>query len=294
MLVSEFIAYLKYERRYSDHTLIAYQSDLEQFSLYLKENFQIQEIEKAEAIEVRTWLVSMMESGLNAKTVNRKITSLKTFYRFLLRKGVVESSPMSKVSSPKNPKRLPVAIEQEKMKSLFEKIEQPNCFDDFRNLLIIEMFYATGIRLSELINIRFLSIDYGQGTIKVLGKRNKERIIPISKALEDRVRAYCSYRKEIDCEEDAKDFLFVTSKGKKMNPRLVYTVVNSYLSNITQMKRSPHVLRHCFATHMLENGADLNAIKELLGHANLAATQIYTHTTVEKLKKVYKQAHPKA
>jgi len=294
MLISGFIAYLKYERRYSDHTLIAYQSDLEQFDLYLRENFQILEIEKAEANEIRTWLVSMMEGGLNAKTVNRKITSLKTFYRFLLRKGVIESSPMSKVSSPKNPKRLPVVIEQEKMTSLFEKIEQPNCFDDFRNLLIIEMFYATGIRLSELINIRFLSIDYGQGTIKVLGKRNKERIIPISKALEESVRVYCSYRKEIDCEEDAKDYLFITSKGKKMNPRLVYTVVNSYLSNITQMKRSPHVLRHCFATHMLENGADLNAIKELLGHANLAATQVYTHTTVEKLKKVYKQAHPKA
>jgi len=294
MHISDFLNKLRFERRYSEHTLIAYQTDLEQFSIYLEGNFQLSQIEQTETIHVRTWIVSLMEVGLNPKSVNRKITSLNTFFRFLQKQEVISVNPMAKVHTPKNPKRLPVVIEQEKIATLFETLESPDCFVDIRNVLIIEMFYATGIRLSELIQIRLSHFDLNQGLLKVIGKRQKERIIPLSSRLIEGIKSYLNERNKLEMKEYTIDFLFVTPKGKKLYPRLVYSLVNSYLSNITQTRRSPHVLRHCFATHMLENGADLNAIKELLGHASLAATQVYTHTTVEKLKKVYKQAHPKA
>lgn len=294
MYISDFLNNLRFERRYSDHTLIAYQTDLEQFSNFLEGNFQICQIEQTETIHVRTWIVSLMEAGLNPKSVNRKITSLNTFFRFLQKKEVIIANPMDRIQPPKNPKRLPVVIEQEKVNTLFETLESPDCFVDIRNVLIIEMFYATGIRLSELINIRLSHLDLNQGMLKVLGKRQKERLLPLSASLSEGIKTYLHERNKLENKEYTTDYLFVTPKGKKLYPRLVYSLVNSYLSNITQTRRSPHVLRHCFATHMLENGADLNAIKELLGHASLAATQVYTHTTVEKLKKVYKQAHPKA
>jgi integrase/recombinase XerC len=231
-----------------------------------------------------------MEEKIGTRTINRKISTLKTFYKYLLRQGIVSENPMLKIQSPKTSKRLPVFVEKEKMDLLLDNIEFGSDEEGLRNQLIIEMFYATGMRLSELINLKLLNIDLHDSRLKVLGKRNKERIIPFSGELSRKIRDYLSVRKE-----KSNDYLFVTAKGEKMYEKLVYNIVKQYLSLVTTVdKKSPHVLRHTFATHMLNNGADLNSIKELLGHANLSATQVYTHNTVEKLKSVHKQAHPRS
>lgn len=285
-----FLQYLEFEKRFSNHTLIAYSNDLAQFIGYLEKTYEIGNLEEINHTLVRSWIVRLMEQKITPRTVNRKITTLKTFYKFLLRQKLVTENPMLKIQSPKTSKRLPVFVEKEKMDLLLDTINFGEDEEGQRNKLIIELFYATGMRLSELINLKEPNIDFHQCQLKVLGKRNKERIIPFNKEIKTTIELYIKTKKGLPNE-----FLFETKKGKKLTEETVYAVVRNYLSLVTTIdKKSPHVLRHTFATHMLNNGADLNAIKELLGHANLSATQVYTHNTVEKLKSIHKQAHPKA
>ncbi len=285
-----FLEYIQHEKRLSIHTLAAYSGDLSQFIAYITTQYEIKNISEINHTIIRSWIVTLMENKISPRSVNRKITTLKTFYKYLLRQSVVSINPMLKIQSPKTSKRLPVFVEKERMDKLLDNIEFGDDEDGIRNKLIIELFYATGVRLSELINLKQKNIDYHLCQIKVLGKRNKERIIPISSYL---LVLMDNYQRSKTIIND--DFFFTNKKGEKMYDKFVYRIVNSYLSQITTIdKKSPHVLRHTFATHMLNNGADLNAIKELLGHANLSATQVYTHNTVEKLKNIYKQAHPRA
>jgi len=285
-----FLEYIQHEKRLSIHTLTAYTGDLGQFIEYLTTQYEIQNISEINHTIIRSWIVALMENKIASRSVNRKITTLKTFYKYLLRQGVVSVNPMLKIQSPKTSKQLPVFVEKERMDQLLDNGEFGDDEDCLRNKLIIELFYATGIRLSELINLKLNNVDDYLCQIKVLGKRNKERIIPVSKYLLDLMGNYQKSKTIINDE-----FFFTNKKGEKMYDKFVYRIVNSYLSQVTTIdKKSPHILRHTFATHMLNNGADLNSIKELLGHANLSATQVYTHNTVEKLKNVYKQAHPRA
>lgn len=285
-----FIEYLQFEKRFSSHTLLAYSNDLAQFITYLKTTYELDDSVEVRYTLIRSWIVSLMETEISPRSVNRKITTLKTFFKYLLRQGIVKENPMLKIQAPKTSKRLPVYVEKEKMNMLFDNIEFSDDFEGRRDKLILELFYATGMRLSELITLKQSGIDFSSCQLKVLGKRNKERIIPFNEQLKIQIQHYIELKNGM-----GGDVLFVTSKGKPMYEKLVYRKVNAYLNQVTTIdKKSPHVLRHTFATHMLNNGADLNAIKELLGHANLSATQVYTHNTVEKLKSVHKQAHPKS
>ncbi len=285
----EFLKFLQYEKRHSNHTLVAYSNDLRQFLEYIDTTYEIKKITEINHTVIRSWIVSLMEQKITPRSVNRKITTLKTFYKFLLRQGKVSQNPMLKVLSPKMSKRLPVFVEKEKMDTLLDDTAFGDDFEGQRNKLIIEMLYASGMRLSELINLKQTDVDLYSSQLKVLGKRNKERIIPFSDTLKQQIQQYIALK-----PAESTEYLFVSIKGVKLYEKLVYRVVNSYLSEVTTAsKKSPHVLRHTFATHMLNSGADLNAVKELLGHANLSATQVYTHNTVEKLKNIHKQAHPR-
>lgn len=290
-----FLNYLEYERRYSPLTLNAYRIDLSQFIQFLESDYDIHQETAITDQMIRSWLAHLMDKGLSAKSVNRKISSIKSYFRYLLRQGFVKHNPSVLIQGPKQKKRLPVFVEERKMEMLILKEVDPDNFEEVRNQLIMELFYSTGIRRAELIGLAMKNADIESKYIKVLGKRNKERIIPIGDYLIQIFKNYFKLRDSMVFEEEDKTWVFLTEKGKKMYPKLVYRIVNSYLSSVsTQDKKSPHVLRHTFATHMLNNGADLNAVKELLGHASLAATQVYTHNTIDKLKKVYQQAHPKA
>lgn len=285
-----FLEYLQFEKRFSAHTLVAYQNDIEQLSVYLNSMYQITSIEEVNHTLIRSWIVDMMDQGISPRSVNRKITSLKTFYKFLLRQKWVFENPMLKIQSPKTSKRLPVFVEKEKMDVLLDHVAFGTDQKGLRDKLIIELFYSTGMRLSELIQLKEKDVDLYANQLKVLGKRNKERLIPITNELKQLLQQYAKERPATE-----EEVLLLSDKGKKLSEKFVYNLVKAYLSQVTTIdKKSPHVLRHTFATHMLNNGADLNAIKELLGHANLSATQVYTHNTVEKLKNVHKQAHPKA
>lgn len=287
-----FLAYIQYEKRYSPHTVTAYRTDLDQFFAFLSAQYQITEITDVDHAMIRSWLVFLMEYGDSPRSVNRKLTSLKSFYRFLLKEGVVENNPMRRIISPKTSKRLPEFVESENMAVLFKHFDAGGGFSGIRDSIIIEMFYNTGIRLSELMNLKERDIDFHSDTIKVLGKRNKERIIPFSKKFGLLIKEYI---KEKEKTFGAVPELFLTDSGRKMYAKCIYLIVKRHLGSITTLeKKSPHILRHTFATHLLNNGADLNAVKELLGHASLAATQVYTHNTIEKLKEIYKQAHPRA
>lgn len=291
--LSAFIDYLRYEKRMSPHTLLAYSNDLEQFFTYLKEIYSVSDsaVKEINHFMIRSWLMSLIEKKITTRSVNRKISTLKSFYKFLLREKTINASPMSKILSPKNPKRLPVFIEENKMNLLLEKEFFKDNFEGRRNCLLIELLYSTGIRRAELIHLKESDISFQNNTIKVLGKRNKERMIPFTSHLKKIIQEYLEEKHKIS----GNDFLFISKKGKQMNPVSVHQVVTKTLGKITTLsKKSPHVLRHTFATHLLNNGADINAIKELLGHTNLAATQVYTHNTIEKLKSVYSKTHPKA
>ena len=285
-----FIQYIQYEKRYSQHTVIAYRNDLAQFFGYLSSQYGITESGEVTHAMVRSWLVELMEAGITPRSVNRKLTTLKSFFRYLVKNGAVAVNPMSKVISPKTSKRLPAFVEKEKMELLFKEVDFGEGYPGLRDRVIMELFYATGMRLSELVNLKDSDIDSGNGTIKVLGKRNKERLIPFGHSVKEMFVLYLAEKQKFD-----SPYLFLTDKGKQIYPRMVHRIVTGILSRVTTLdKKSPHILRHTFATHLLNNGAELNAVKELLGHANLSATQIYTHNTIEKLKKVYKQAHPRA
>jgi len=294
MYQNSFIEYIQFERRFSPHTVVAYKTDLQQFLHYLEAEYTINNIKEVNYHIVRSWIVSLMEKNINPRSIKRKITTLKTFYNYLLREGILLETPMLKIQTPKTSKRIPVFVDKIKMDTLLDDVSFGEGFEAVRDKLILEMFYATGIRLSELINLKHSDIDIYNATIKVLGKRNKERIIPFSKVLKLAIDDYNTEKNRI-LTSIVNDWFFLTSLGKKLYPKLVYRIVNYYLNIVTTSDRkSPHILRHTFATHMLNNGADLNAIKELLGHANLSATQIYAHNTIEKLKNIHTQAHPKA
>ena len=283
----KFLHYLKHEKRYSVHTLLSYSTDLKQFTNFLSSEFSVKSIRKINFQLVRSWIAKLLNENISARSVNRKITTLKTYFRFLIKEDIINQSPMQKIISPKTSKRLPVFVEQVKMEQLLNEIDFGKGFLAQRDRLILELFYFTGIRLSELINLKNKDINYSERTILVLGKRKKERLIPLTSDILSKI-------KKLNASNKSK-YLFTTDKGKQISTKQVYRLVNKYLSMVTTLgKKSPHILRHTFATHMLNNGADINAIKELLGHANLSATQIYTHNTIEKLKTVYKQAHPRA
>ena len=289
MLQNKFITYLSSEKRFSEHTIKSYTTDLKQFTSFLLSEFQIiDEIHEISFQIIRTWIASLLEKGINPRSVNRKISTLKTYFKFLIREGELIENPMMKVVAPKSKKRLPIFIEEDQIASLLNEVQFEKGFVGQRNKLIIELFYVTGIRLSELINIKISDVDFNNQSIKVLGKRNKERIIPLSSSMINSLDNFTENNQN-------NHFLFTNLDGDKLYTKLVYRLVNKYIAKISSVnKKSPHILRHTFATHMLNNGADINAIKELLGHANLSATQVYTHNTIEKLKTVYKQAHPRA
>ena len=291
---SSFIQYIKFEKRFSPHTVLAYQGDLDQFFSYTRETYETEIPAEINHAMVRSWIVSMMEQKITPRSITRKITTLKTFFKFLLRNGEILINPMQKVQAPKISKRLPVYVEESNMKILFSEVDFGEGFIGLRDRLLMELFYATGMRLSELVNLSETSFDLSNCHVKVLGKRNKERIIPFADPLKEMIKDYLALKKNQDFTEHTDRF-FVDASGVPIGAKKPYYLVNKYLKQATTIsKKSPHVLRHTFATHMLNNGADLNSVKELLGHANLAATQVYTHNTIEKLKKVYKQAHPRA
>jgi len=289
MYKQKFISYLSSERRLSQNTIISYSNDLDQFHFFLNENFNItSQISEVSFHIVRSWVANLFENGVQPRSINRKISTLKTFFKYLEREELIDANPMLKVVGPKASKNLPLFVKENEIKLLLEEVTFDEGFIGKRDKLIIEIFYLTGMRLTELINIKLTDLDFHNKSIKVIGKRNKERIIPLSDSILTSIQSFIN-------EFDLKEFLITNSKGNKVYSKLVYRVVRKYLSKITSInKKSPHILRHTFATHMLNNGADINAIKDLLGHSNLNATQVYTHNTVEKLKSIYKQAHPRA
>jgi integrase/recombinase XerC len=292
--IQSFLDYLKYEKRYSVHTIISYQTDLIDFFDYLRVQFGTIPLKDINHNFIRSWLANLKNKGLTSKSLNRKISSLKSFFKYQLKTAMIEATPMINIISPKNSKRLPVFVKENETKRILESLNQSS--EDWKSLnarILITIFYSTGMRLSELITLKEKQIDLSRSQIKVLGKGNKERIIPVSKEVLQIIRQYQQLKKK-DFEQ-TDNFLLVTEKGKKMYPRYAYALVNKILGMAgTLDKKSPHVLRHTFATHLMNNGADLNAVKELLGHSSLASTQVYTHNSIEKLKNVHKKAHPKA
>ncbi|HQV00387.1 MAG TPA: tyrosine-type recombinase/integrase [Bacteroidia bacterium] len=289
------MSYLTFEKRYSAHTILAYQTDLAQFFIYVEAQYQTVDITAINHFIIRSWVVSLMEAKLNPRSVNRKITVLKTFYKFLLLQGLVSNNPMEKIVAPKTAKRLPVFVDKPKMNKVLDVQHFSDDFLGKRNRLILELFYATGVRLSELCAVTLNQISLDSLQIKVLGKRNKERIIPFNQHLIPLLHDYLQMRKQVTGSLQTEiNQLLITDKAKPVTGKQIYHIVrNSLGQHTTLQKRSPHVLRHTFATHLLDNGADINAIKELLGHSSLAATQVYTHNTIEKLKNIHKQAHPR-
>lgn len=290
--LQSFLDYLKYEKRYSQHTLIGYQTDLEQFFAYLASQFEAPAIDAITAMFIRSWLAEIKEGGISSKSINRKISSLKSFFKYQLKAGTLDQSPMATITAPKAGKRLPVFVAEQDVHTLFEYVEFTDDWKGRTERLVLLLFYSTGMRLSELINLKTTQLDVAQAQVKVVGKGNKERIIPVSKELAAGLQQYITEKPVI---LPGIPHIFTTVKGKPLQARTVYAFVKRYLSMVTTIqKKSPHILRHSFATHLMNNGADLNAVKELLGHSSLAATQVYTHNTIEKLKEVFKKAHPKA
>ena len=289
-----FLQYLQIEKRYSLHTVRSYLNDLDQFYSFLSSLGLPEDPIPVTSHDIRAWIVSMLDSDYSTVSVHRKISCLRVFYRYLRKEGAIKNDPLEKVVLPKRKKNLPVFIEEEALTNLLDNYSFGDGFAGVRNRTIIELLYLTGMRRSELIGLRDYDLDLTEGSLKVTGKRNKQRIIPIVKPFIKRLEEYIKVRNE-NTPPVINGWFFITDKGNKLYDKYVYNTVNSYLAMVTTIeKKSPHILRHTFATHMLNRGADLNSIKELLGHANLSATQIYTHNTFEKLKKVYKQAHPRA
>lgn len=292
-MIDSFLKYLQFEKRYSPHTLTSYKNDLLQAEQFLSDNFS-SSLAQANYQALRAWLVHLVEQGLESKSVNRKIACLKSYFKFLLSRELIEKNPSEKLKPLKAPKRLPSFVKESEINFLLDHDLFPDDFAGKRDKLILNFLYGTGVRLSELINLRQEDINFYQHQVKVLGKRNKERIIPIPQSLTLEIQKFIVLKKDL-FKEKFSNFLIVTEDGDQSYPMMIYRVVKRYLNMVTASeKKSPHVLRHTYATHLLNKGADLNAVKDLLGHAGLAATQVYTHNTLEKLKAVYKQAHPKA
>ena len=289
-----FLQYLQSEKRYSPHTVRSYLNDLDQFYLFLSSLGLPDDPAAITSHDIRAWIVSMLDNSYSTVSVHRKISCLRVFFRYLRKEGVVKLDPLEKVVLPKRKKTLPVFVEEDALVKLLDNYSFEDSFAGIRNRTIIELLYLTGMRRSELIGLRNNDVDLQEGSVKVTGKRNKQRIIPLVRPFIKRLEEYIMLR-DAELAPENNGWFFITDKGNKLYDKYVYTTVNRYLSMVTTIeKKSPHILRHTFATHMLNRGADLNSIKELLGHANLSATQIYTHNTFEKLRKVYKQAHPRA
>ena len=294
MAKNSFFRYLEFEKRCSPHTLIAYKGDLQQFQDYIFNFYELDVLEDAAHFHIRSWFISLLNQGISAKTIRRKYSTLKSFFKFLKRRKLIEKDPMLKVSAPKIGRRLPTFIQKKDITRLLEFGEFGEGYAGKRNRMILYTLYQTGIRRAELINLQRKDIDFNQLQMKVLGKGNKERIVPLNKTFLAEMEAYLELRNRT-FDGMASEKLFLTDKGNQMYPKFVYNVVFKYLGFINNADRkSPHILRHSFATHLTENGADLNAVKALLGHASLAATQVYTHNSIEQLKRVYENAHPKA
>ena len=292
-LILSFINYLRFEKRYSQHTIRAYQDDLQQFLLFLDNQYGALAVEDIKAAFIRSWLASLKDAQLSAKSINRKISSLKSFFKYQLRTGVLAASPMRGIISPKTGKRLPVYVEEKDVMTLLEKVEFPDSWQGKTDELLISLFYHTGMRLAEVIGLKPGQADFEKGVLRVLGKGNKERVLPMAPPLGVKIARYLE--EKAVCGWGKTDTLLVTSTGRPLYPKYAYLAVKKYLSLITTVgKKSPHVLRHSFATHLMNHGADLNAVKELLGHSSLAATQLYTHNSIEKLREVHKKSHPRA
>lgn len=291
MDIKAFLSYVKFEKRYSDHTVQSYQNDLEQFSVFAES--MNKPLDRLSARDIRLWIASLSKDCA-ASTVNRKLSSIKSYFRFLLKNGQIESNPAKDIGALKVPKRTPQFVEEKELMKLFESLPTPDDFLSSRDLLIFDLFYGTGMRKSELIALRESDFDELSRTVKVIGKGKKERKIPVSKLVFSKIKTYIEFRNHELQNQDFKTLL-VNSKGGMMNPKSVYNIIKQLLNTCwSTEKKSPHILRHSFATHLLNKGADLNAIKELLGHSSLAATQVYTHNSIERLKEVHKQAHPKS
>ncbi|RSK51112.1 tyrosine-type recombinase/integrase [Hymenobacter rigui] len=292
-----FFDYLRFERRYSPHTVLSYQTDLRQFSDFLKATFEVTDVAQADHTLIRSWVVELMQQHRDPRTVNRKIACLRSYYKFLLRTGGIQKNPMLRITSPKVAKKLPDFVPEDSLNGLLNSFEFPDTFAGLRDQLILELLYGTGIRLSELLGIKHVDLSLPGRAVRVTGKGNKQRIVPLNPTLLTVLERYIAFQqREFSTVSNAHGVLLVTDKGEPLYEKFVYRTVKHYLSQITTApgQQHPHVLRHSFATHLLGKGADLNAIKELLGHANLAATQVYTHLSIDKLKSVFEKAHPKA
>ena len=293
MSLKAFSDYLLLEKKYSKHTVLAYIRDAERFQEFLNEYHNSEDIEQVGYSEIRQWIVDLVNSGVSNRTINRKVSSVNAYYRFLLKTQHIEVNPLKQHKALKVGKKVHLPFSETELKNVLENFIEVNDFESARNHLIIELFYATGIRRIELVNIKLIDIDFGNQQLKVLGKRNKERYIPLIESVTKSLKIYLEYRSQLT-KIEAKEILFLTKKGLKIYEMLVYRIINKYFSKASsKAKCSPHVLRHSFATHLLNQGADLNAVKELLGHTSLAATQVYTHNSIAELKKVYAKSHPR-
>ncbi len=293
MVISEFIEYLLHEKKYSKHTVTAYKADLLSFLEFYQIEYDTSDIADANYAQIRSWIVSLVNDGVSNRTINRKVSSLKTYYKFLLRSEQIDKNPLARHQALKASKKLQIPFSTQEIEDVLKDLRGDKDFESIRDRLIVELFYATGIRRIELVNLKLSDVDINQKQIKVLGKRNKERYLPLLSSVCDTLSLYLSVRSDLITGQE-HSFLLLTKKGVKIYETLVYRVINSYFSKASsKVKKSPHILRHSFATHLLNEGANLNAVKELLGHSSLAATQVYTHHSVAQLTKVYKKSHPR-
>ncbi|KYG78137.1 MULTISPECIES: tyrosine-type recombinase/integrase [Roseivirga] len=293
-MIDSFLRYISFEKRYSQHTVKSYQNDLNQFEQYAQQQFNISSLSEATQLMIRSWVLSLMDEGTSARTVNRKIASLRSFYKFLLKRESITKDPTQKIKSLKVKKELPGFANEEEFSTFLDRLVFEDSFEGKTEQIILELLYGTGIRLSELLGLKVSDFKSSESTIKVLGKRNKERIIPVSKRLNELLKNLIAEKNHV-FSHDQNSYLIVNKNGGQAYPMMIYRIVRKYLNQVPSLdKKSPHALRHTFATHLLDKGADLNAVKDLLGHSSLAATQVYTHNSLEKLKSVFDQAHPKA
>ena len=291
-MIHAFLEYLSLEKKYSVHTVIAYKTDLLSFRDFLATEYNQEEFLSVHYPQIRNWIVSLVDGKISNRTINRKVSSLKSFYKFLQKTKQIKINPLSKHKALKVAKKVQVPFSSKEINLVINSIDEEHDFTLIRNKLIVELFYSTGIRRTELINIKEVDVSFSNEVIKVLGKRNKERFVPLLKSVVPTLKKYLELKKEFSKELEV---LFITSKGNKIYETLVYRIINSYFSKVsTKVKKSPHILRHSFATHLLNEGADLNSVKELLGHSSLASTQVYTHNSLDEIKKVYNQAHPRS
>jgi integrase/recombinase XerC len=292
-MTNSFFKYLQYEKRYSSHTLVSYKNDLDQLQRFLAARYPETLVEEVNHAILRDWIVTLSEEGLGENSINRKLVTLRSFFKFLLKIGVIEKSPVAKITNLKSKRGLPQFVREEEMHHIFEHDLFEDTFEGLRDRLVMEILYGTGIRLSELVDLRAVNFDIIGSSIKVLGKRNKERVIPIPATMISIINKYIILKNQ-QFSGNANEHLIVTNRGEKCYPMMINRIVKKYLAGVSIDKKSTHILRHTYATHLLERGADLNAVKDLLGHQSLAATQVYTHNSLGKLKKVFDQAHPKA